>query len=439
MRPMSEPIELNVEKLVYGGDGLGHHEGHTVFVPFVLPGETVSVEPLERRKKFIRGRIAQIIKPSPDRIDAPCPHFGVCGGCNYQHIPYEAQLQFKADILRETLSRLGRISWSGPIVPHGSPAFGYRNRAQWKIGQLAVGVAKGGPLVVGYYEAGSKKLCPARECPVLSPRLSEALAALSSLVRAGDLPANLREAEAFTDDADAGLLLNLSFDRLLDPPEQIAEKLHNALPGIETLLLHDRRKDLFELIGPGYLSYRVGDVTYRVGHLSFFQVNRFVLPELVNLVLGGDKGRLALDLFAGVGLFAVPLAHRFQRVVAVESNAASMRDLEANLQQSGAQSPAAREAQVETFLAHWNEKPDLVVVDPPRTGLSSQVVDRLCKLAPPVIAYLSCDSATLARDLALLVGSSAQPGRYLISEVHLVDMFPQTYHMEVFVRLTRRA
>src|SRR5580698_10005140 len=126
---MIDPIELRIEKLVYGGDGLGHSEGHTVFVPFVLPEETVSIEPIEQHKKFIRGRIARVVDSSPIRIAPPCPHFGVCGGCNYQHIPYTSQLHFKADILRETLSRLGRISWTGPITSHTSPAYGYRNRA----------------------------------------------------------------------------------------------------------------------------------------------------------------------------------------------------------------------------------------------------------------------------------------------------------------------
>lgn len=436
---MADPIELRIEKLVYGGDGLGHDQGHTVFVPFVLPEETVSIQPLERRKKFIRGRVERVISASPQRVAAPCPHYGVCGGCNYQHISYDAQLQYKAEILRETLARLGRITWDGPIVPHGSPAFGYRNRAQWKIAASPGATGDSAALAIGYFESGSQKLCPVRECPIVSPRIGEALAALAKVIAAGALPASLREAEAFADDADARLLLNLSFERLETPPEQIADKLHAALPGIETLLLHDRRADRFELIGPGFLSYRVGEAVYRVGHLSFFQVNRFLLPELVELLLADARGGLALDLFAGVGLFSIQLARRFQRLVAVESNPAAVRDLQANLQQSGATSPACREASVETFLARWSEKPDLVVLDPPRSGVSPEALKRLIKIAPRQIAYLSCDPATLARDLALLAGSAAQPGPYLISEVHLVDIFPQTYHMEVFVRLSRRA
>ena len=435
---MPENIELKIEKLVYGGEGLGHQSGRTVFVPFVLPEEVVSIEPREQRKKFIRGRVAQIVAPSPLRVAAPCPHFGTCGGCNYQHIPYEQQLEYKADILRETLSRLGRIAWEGPIVPHASPAFGYRNRAQWKIAQ-----GGGRAPAIGYFETGSQRLCPVDQgpdqCPVVSPLLAETLSSLSRLLAAGKLSADLREVEAFADHADAKLLLSLSFDRWGGALEELAGLLRAEIPGLETLLVHNRRADRFELSGPGHILYRVGTHTFRVGHLSFFQVNRFLLDELVEVVLGETRGGLALDLFAGVGLFTVPLARRFQRVIGVESNVAAGRDLEINLQESGAASPAARLAHVEAFLQQWHETPDLAVLNPPRTGVPAPALARLVKLGPRHIAYLSCDPATLARDLAMLVGTPEKPGGYRISELHLVDIFPQTYHMEVVVRLLRRA
>ena len=329
---------------------------------FCLRKPCLRFEPLERRKKFIRGRLpCSITEPSPLRVAAPCPHFGVCGGCHYQHIPsYRAQLQFKSDILRETLSRLGRITWDGPIVPHGSPAYGYRNRAQWKIAQAPAGTADAGALSIGYYQSGSQKLCPVRECPILSPRLAEALAALSGLVRAGDLPANLREVEAFTDEADANLLLNLAFDRLLDAPEQTAAKLRAALPGIETLLLHDRRADHFELVGPGYLSYRVGDANYPgVGHLSFFQVNRFLLPGAGEPGgAGGRSGQAGARSVCRRGAVCrspgTPFSARRRRGV---QSSLPLRDLRG---QPAAErrpvAPNARESAVETFLAALDRK-----------------------------------------------------------------------------------
>ncbi len=431
---MPEPIELRIEKLVYGGEGLGRHEGHTVFAPFVLPGETVTVDPLDRHKKFIRGRVTSVTVPSPERISAECPHFGTCGGCNYQHIPYESQLRYKAEILRETLSRLGKIVWEGAITTHGSPPYGYRNRAQWKFAPAADGEP-----AVGYFEAGSRRLCPARVCPILSPRLREALGAFSRLAAARALPPGLLEAEAFADDADEKLLLTLSYETLDGPLEAITDPLRAELAGIESFLIHVRRSDRIELAGPGYLTYGVGAHRYRVGHLSFFQVNRFLLPGLVEIALGEARGRLALDLFAGVGLFTLPLAHRFERVIGVESNEATARDLERNLQASGAASPAVRHSDVDSFLGRWRETPDFVLLDPPRAGVPAASLQHLAKLGPAVIAYLSCDPATLARDLAVLVGTKEKPGKYEINAMHLVDMFPQSYHLEALLRLTRRA
>jgi 23S rRNA (uracil1939-C5)-methyltransferase len=431
---MPDPIDVRIEKLVYGGEGLAHHEGHTVFAPFVLPDENVSIEPVERRKKFIRGRVAQIKTPSADRAVAPCPYFGVCGGCNYQHIPYELQLRYKAEILRETLSRLGRMQWDGPIVPHASPPLGYRNRVQWKIAR-----DEGGSLEIGYFQSGSQKLCAIRQCPIASPRLNEALAAIVNLLQSGKLPAGLREIEVFADQDDASLLMNLALDAANGATAETAELFRSALPSVDTVLIHYSRADRFDLSGPGHINYRVGDHNYRIGHLSFFQVNRFLLDELVRAVIGEARGKLALDLFAGVGLFSVPLANRFERLIAVESNMAAARDLEANLQASGATSPNLRNTTVEAFLEQWQERPDLVVLDPPRTGVAARALGRLTKIAPQEIVYLSCDPATLARDLTILTGDAQNPRGYRISELHLVDIFPQTYHIEALVRLSRRA
>ena len=296
---MTEPIEVRIEKLVYGGEGLARHEGQAVFAPFVLPGETVKVEPVERRKKFIRGRLASVTQPSSERIAAECPHFGVCGGCDYQHIPYEAQLRYKSEILRETLSRLGKVIWEGEITTHASPPYGYRNRAQWKIAP-----GPGGRRALGYFQAGTRRLCAVNVCPILSPRLRETLGVFSRLTDAGALPAGLREVEAFADDADDKVMLNLSFDALDDSVTAVTNVIRAELPGAESFLLHIARGDRFELDGPGYLTYGVGAHRYRVGHLSFFQVNRALLPELIDLAMADARGRLALDLFAGVGLFS---------------------------------------------------------------------------------------------------------------------------------------
>jgi len=428
-------MEVKIEKLVYGGDGLAHHEGQTVFVPLVLPGELVSIAPAERKKKFVRGRLERVVEAAPERVPAPCPYFGRCGGCHYQHIPYDAQIRYKTEILRETLGRIGRVRWDGPIATHASPPFGYRNRTQWKIRTAQDGSAA--PSGIGYFEAGSTRLCAVDECAILSPRLGETLAKLRTLV-AGKTLSAIDEIEAFADAADEKILLNLSSERLSESPESIASALRAALPWVESILVQDRRADKFDLFGPGYLPYAAGGTDFRVGHLSFFQVNRFLIDALVEAVIGDSKGRMALDLFAGVGLFTVALTKRFDRVIGVESNLAAAKDLEVNLQSSGGVSPTHRHATAEAFLSHWQERPDLVVLDPPRAGVEPETLTRLKKLAPWRINYLSCDPATLARDLAALVGGQDGPGSYEIRDINLFDIFPQTYHMEALVRLKRR-
>jgi 23S rRNA (uracil1939-C5)-methyltransferase len=429
-------MEVRIEKLVYGGDGLAHHDGQTVFVPLVLPGELVRIEAAARKKKFVRGRLDQVLEASPERIAAPCPYFGRCGGCQYQHIPYDAQIRYKTEILRETLGRTGRIQWTGPIETHASPPYGYRNRAQWKLRGKQDGAQ--GASGIGYFEAGSTRLCSVDECSILSPRLVETFGQLRALLAKSKILSAIDEIEAFSDSANEKVLLNCSAERLTDSAESIAAALREAVPNTESILIQDRRADKFELFGPGFLTTSAGGAQFRVGHLSFFQVNRFMVDALTETVLGDSRGRLALDLFAGVGLFTVPLTSRFDRVIGVASNLAAAKDLEVNLQASGGKSPSHRHATAESFLLHFHETPDLVVLDPPRAGLEPDLLARLKKLNPWRINYVSCDPATLARDLAGLVGNEEAPGPYEIRDINLFDIFPQTYHMEVLVRLKRR-
>src|SRR6266481_6288514 len=193
-------MEVRIEKLVYGGDGLAHHDGQTVFVPLVLPGELVRIESAAHKKKFVRGRLDQVLEASTERVAAPCPYFGRCGGCQYQHMPYEAQIRYKAEILRETLGRIGRIQWAGPIETQSSPPFGYRNRAQWKLRSNQEGAAGGAG--IGYFEMGSTRLSAVTECAILSPRLADTFSRLRQIVSQGKVLSAIDEIEAFSDSSD---------------------------------------------------------------------------------------------------------------------------------------------------------------------------------------------------------------------------------------------
>ena len=429
-------MDVTIEKLIYGGEGLAHHDGSTVFVPFVLPAERAAILPTEQKKKFIRARLERVLDVSPERIASRCPHFGVCGGCDYQHIPYEAQLKYKTDILRETLRRIGRIEWLGEITVHASKPWNYRNRAQWKVRPLKDSSGDAAPaeadkLGIGYFRANSMALCAVSDCPILSPLLLKTLLALRDALAASALPPQLREFEAFSNSADSKLLLTATFAGFPARAAELAAKIREVVPEIESLLFHDPGRERMELFGPGFLEYEAEGQTFRVGHFSFFQVNSSLVDELAHDVVDRDEGgRLALDLFAGVGLFATALTKKFGRVIAVEANPAAARDLETNARGGPIE---VRASDVERFLERFKEKPEFVVLDPPRDGMARPALDRLARIQPARIVYVSCEPPTLARDLAVLVAAG-----YEIVNMHLFDLFPQTFHMEAVTRLRRR-
>jgi 23S rRNA (uracil1939-C5)-methyltransferase len=433
---MADELSLSIEKLVYGGDGLAHADGNTVFVPYVLPGEEVHAAAKSKKKKLVWAELLEVTSPAKERVKAKCAHFQKCGGCHYQHISAAEQLRLKKEILRETLSRLGGITWDGAIVEHSAEPYGYRNRAQWAV-------RSGMPRALGYFLPESSVIIPIDECPVLSPRLAHTFAQLQEMARSGFLPEGIQEIEAFADSADEKIALNVAFQKFPTTAAELAATFRNALPEIASLLLLDQKKNRFELTGPGYLIHEVGGYKYRVSHLSFFQVNRFLIEDLLKTVTGNTRGTLALDLYSGVGFFTFPLAKTFQRVVSVDANLAATRDLYANGEIAGVTITLHNE-HAEEFLTKTEEKPDFVVLDPPRAGLGAAAAGKLAELGAAEIVYLSCDPSTLARDLAVLTGSPRKPKeiagpstRYEITEMHLFDLFPQTFHIETFVRLRR--
>ena len=433
---MADELLLSIEKLIYGGEGLAHADGNTVFVPYVLPGEQVRAAVRNRKKKLIHTSLVKVEQPAATRIAAPCPHFQVCGGCHYQHIEVAEQVRLKKEILRETLSRLGGIQWKGEIGEHTAQPYGYRNRAQWAYREAM-------PRALGYFQPESVRIVAIDQCPVLSPALHTAFEKLQEMARANTLPTGLLEIEAFADSTDEKIALNAAFERFAKPAKDLIADLRGALPNLESLLLLDQSKNRFELSGPGYLQHKAGGFSYRVNHLSFFQVNRFLIEELLLAVVGGKKGGFALDLYAGVGFFTLPLAKAFSRVVSVDANLAATQDLRANVNDAGLE-VVSENQHTEEFLKKFTVQPDFVVLDPPRSGLGAETAARLANWGAAEIAYLSCDPSTVARDLAVLTGSERRPQtaiapehRYEISEVDLFDLFPQTYHIETLVRLQR--
>ena len=444
-------VELDIEKMIYGGDALArlpadeHGKGKTVFLPFALPGERVNAHLVEQRPGFARAQLDRVIAKSPHRIEATCPHFVRCGGCHYQHAAYEHQLQIKSDILRETLRRTGRIEWEGEIRSHHAEPWGYRNRTRMRL--------RAAPdFAAGYYRLGTHDLLPVEQCPISSPLINRALAAVWELGRAGQVPVQLVEVEFFADAADSRMLL--AFFAAQRPARETAEAFAAALrgrmseiAGILFFELHGGHRaqgqvrspadDLdtpaegrpFASAGDQALTYETARARYRVSGASFFQTNRFLADKLVELVTAGRSGSKALDLYAGVGLFASALAATFDKVTAVESAPASLSDLQHNVPANV--SPVQDRA--ELFLKNSpGLKADLAVVDPPRAGLGETAVRALAQVRSPRLTYVSCNPATLARDLRVLTAAG-----WGIDELHLVDLFPQTYHIESVVQLVR--
>jgi 23S rRNA (uracil1939-C5)-methyltransferase len=422
---MADELQLSIEKLVYGGDGLGHADGNTVFVPYVLPGEKIRAEIASRKKKLVWAKPLEILKADLTRVKPVCPHFGVCGGCHYQHASYQSQVKFKLDILRETLPRMGGITWTGEIKTHSAEPLHYRNRAQWAV-------RNANPRALGYYFPESNAIVPIDRCDVLSPSLADTFARLQEIARDGSLPAEALEIEAFVDSADSKIALNVAFKEFSEPVGELTKLFHDTVPKLHSLLLLDQKKNRFELSGPGYLIQEAGGYQFRVGHLSFFQVNRFLVDDLLQTVIADARGDLALDLYAGVGFFTLPLTKTFQRVVSVDANLSATRNLRENAETAD-RSIVSQHMQTEEFLKTASEAPDFVALDPPRAGLGQTSSQRLADLGPKEIAYLSCDPSTLARDLAILMQTPRKPAdsaatahRYEIQSVDFFDLFPPT-------------
>ena len=408
-------MKLRIEKAIYGGDGLARiPAGKTVFVPATLPGELVEAHIVEERRGFANGQLDAILEPSPERVIPGCEYVPRCGGCQYQHANAAFQLQMKLDILKETLMR-AHLPLPAEIGSVAGPPWGYRNR-------IRLHVMKHG---LGYRQRASHNLLPVTHCPIAAPLLEQAIAAVTHL----DLGSLCDEVEFFTNSDQDKLLVSLwpgrqaPSDRAL---EDFAERLKAELPALTGVGLFSGQS--MKHWGLRSLTYNVSGRSYQVSLGSFFQVNRFLLPELLQLVSQDVRGRLAWDLYSGAGLFARALD--FENVTAVESAGFSADDLKHNL--AGTQHRVVRSSTLDFLRSQTTRKPELILVDPPRAGLGKEICGHLARIAAPAITYVSCDPATLARDLQSLLQSG-----YSVQSMHLVDLFPQTFHMETVTFLKR--
>jgi 23S rRNA (uracil1939-C5)-methyltransferase len=424
---VDDRLSLTIEKVIHGGRGMGRSSGHPVFVGGTLPGERIEARVTARRKGYAEAAIDRVLTPSADRIDAPCAVYPACGGCQLQHAAYHAQLEIKRAIVQETFQRVGGVAFDvPPLVPSPEP-FGYRLRAQLKIGRSS------GPPVLGFYAAGSHTVVPAPTCLVLHPRLRDTLTVLQSFVaRADPRLKGLREVELQTTSCADDCLIILHCDSFrpawLRP---LARDFRSTAP-VRGLIAYTRRERRVE--GVDWLEETVGGVRCRVSDRTFLQINAGVNAALIATLTAwaGLTGReRVVDLYAGFGNFSFPLA-RDSAVTAVESSASAVADARWNARTSGRPVRVVGQSVDDWTPASVDCRPDLVVMDPPRTGLTRAALSVVFTLDAPRLLYVSCESATLARDVKRLT----QAG-YALRRVTSFDMFPQTAHAETVVELSK--
>jgi 23S rRNA (uracil1939-C5)-methyltransferase len=425
VRP-GDVLDVVIEKGVYRGRGLARPEGGVVLVPRAHPGDRVRVRLTGVHAGWAEGVLVAVLEPAPERRRSPCPWFPRCGGCAYQDLSYEGQLRLKESVLRESLARAG-VPWKGPVSVHPSPESGWRMRASLHFATGEEG------LRLGLQQEGTRRVVDVEACLQLSERMNRAARSVHrALLERRDLWRRLRGLGLLESPGGERLLGWL--DTALDPAAAAGlGSLAERVPELEGFGAAAGRT-LHWLHGPAHVEATVAGVLLRAHARSFFQANRFLIEPLaravVDLVPRGASR--VIDLYAGVGLFALPLAARGEpEVVAVEWARAAAEDARWGAKRNGLSQVRVIEADVETALPGVRpEAGERIVLDPPRTGVGPEVVKLLADRRPEAIVYVSCDPPTLGRDLARLGERGYRP-----DTVHLLDLFPDTFHMESVVRL----
>jgi 23S rRNA (uracil1939-C5)-methyltransferase len=441
MLKLKEKIEIRLETLANGGDAIGHHLGQTVFVPYGVPGDRVRAVTFDDRRTYARASILEILEPSPLRVKAPCQYFGDCGSCQWQMMEYRTQLDHKKNIVAEVLRKVGKIEPPEISLINGKQHFNYRNKAQYPVS------AENRSMRIGYYRQASHKLVPIDNCLILKEQLNKTYTHVRNVIqKSGIIPydennhkGSLRHLVLRCNGiGEAGLTIVTSGDGI---EQQVTEELL-TFPALRSVwvninarkgntILGDKWKHLG---GEDYLVDRIGTVRYRLSPGSFWQVNQEVAEAAYRqLALGlGLQGKEVLvDLYCGVGAMTLQLAGLCENVIGIEISKKAVEDAGINAELNGIGNAVFMAGSAGDMLAQI-DKTQVLVADPPRSGLEMSVIGHIERLKPDKIGYLSCDSATLARDISRLV-----PIGYRIKQIWLADMFPQTYHVETLVILER--
>ena len=384
----ADEITVKIEKIVPGGFGLAFAENLTVFVALAAAGDLVRVKIYKRKGKTAFAEIAEIIEPSPDRVNAPCEYFGACGGCDFQQLNYRAQLAAKVEIIKDCLTRIGKINDFGAIEIVASPSpFGYRARAAWHLDTRQ--------RKFGYFKRRSHEVIDVKKCPILNAEMQNALTDLREKIEWETFWSSTVELEAAAADGK----ISVYADEIIEPTQPL----------------------VFEAKGEKF-SYAAN---------CFFQGNPLLIEKLIESAVGDAGGANALDLYCGVGLFSLPLARRFASVAGVEGNDKAIDFAEQSAELARLANVKFHRRTAADFLRE-NELSaiDFILLDPPRAGAEKEVIERIIQIKPARIAYVSCEPSMLARDLRILID-----GGYKTEKITALDLFPQTHHVETVVQL----
>lgn len=462
---VKEKINLKIENLIFGGEGLAHYRGFTIFLPYGCPGDEVEAEITEIKKDYARAKITKIITPSPDRISPPCPYFYhldeqvedklFCGGCDWQNIKYETQLQLKTSMVKDALKYIARFKDPHvlDIIPAENP-FNYRNKMQLKVG-LREKEEGGKKIVCGFYAKNTHRIIDIEKCQIQTDTANEILALARQLLGEYELPGYDEETHRGLVrhiivragvNTDQYMLIFVTKEKDFPNKAEIAAKIMERFPQVLSVIQNINKaktnvilgEDTLIIAGKQKIQEKIKNLFFDISPVSFFQTNTRQAEKLYDTVvslaeLSGQE--VVLDVYSGAGAIALYVAPQSQKVIGIESGQSAVKDAMFNAEWNKIENVEFRLGEAELVLSRMHKqqiKPDVIIVDPPRKGLTQKVIDAVINLAPKKIIYVSCEPSTMARDLQIL-----HKKHYKLDVVQPVDMFPQTAHIECVAKIVK--
>ena len=415
-------MRCRIDGITHQGEGVARIDGKAVFVPFAIPGEEVQIEIIKEMKRFSRACIKEIITSSPDRVAPPCQYFYKCGGCTFQHVTYERHLQIKKQVVSEALKRIGKQEVIiNDVIGMEVPWF-YRNKVTWHIGKTK------GEKRLGYYQFGSRRHLPISDCLIIAPEIKKLSRFLDCYLEVTGI--NSGQQVVIRQDSQEKLYL------FVEGPvdKEGLTSLVKGYPGLESLFIYNNGR-ISHVFGSKKLDFIIGQKHYQVSPLAFFQINNQqteVLYDAVKKTVGNQPGKRILDAYCGTGSIAIYASSESDTVLGVDAFSPGIQDASINAAHNNRNNYEFVTGLCEEVLPDIKQDFDIAILDPPRAGCHPDLIASIIKKNIPRIIYVSCDPATLARDIRIL----SEAG-YIIESVQPIDMFPWTAHVETVVLMSR--